>query len=100
MPTTDKLPLQDYQCFKKVKAAKIEQVLSADADGRTLRFAADTDGNIPQIVVSADYAAKHRPVAGGYFVQYEGGYQSFSPADAFESGYDLIEDAKPDTSGQ
>ena len=32
---------------------------------------------------------EHKPIleAGMYFVQYEGGYFSFSPADAFEKGY-------------
>lgn len=34
--------------------------------------------------------AKHKPVAGGYFVVYEDGYESFSPAKAFEEGYTRI----------
>jgi hypothetical protein len=34
-----------------------------------------------------DWHAKHAPHVGGYFVQYEDGYTSFSPAEAFESGY-------------
>jgi hypothetical protein len=33
---------------------------------------------------------KHRPQVGGYYVLYEDGYHSFSPAPAFESGYSLI----------
>lgn len=37
--------------------------------------------------VTAAYLAKHKPKVGGYWVQYKDGYQSFSPADAFEEGY-------------
>lgn len=92
---TNKLPLKNYQCFKKVAAAKIEQVLSADADGRTLRFAADADGNIPQIVVPADFVRANGPKAGDYFVQYADGHQSFSPPAAFEDGYSVIPDNAP-----
>jgi len=29
--------------------------------------------------------------AGGYYVVYKDGYESFSPAEAFEEGYTLIE---------
>jgi hypothetical protein len=41
--------------------------------------------------VSGDYMHKHKPVVGGYFVIYEDGYQSFSPAKAFEDGYSLMD---------
>jgi hypothetical protein len=37
--------------------------------------------------VDSDYLAKHKPEPGGYFVVYKDGYQSFSPAEAFEDGY-------------
>lgn len=40
--------------------------------------------------VDADYMAKHKPEIGGYFVQYDDGYSSFSPAKAFEEGYTLL----------
>jgi len=43
-------------------------------------------------MVSAEYMAKHTPRAGGYWVRYEDGYESFSPATAFESGYVRVED--------
>jgi hypothetical protein len=33
---------------------------------------------------------RSNPQIGGYYVLYEDGYESFSPADAFESGYSLI----------
>ena len=34
-----------------------------------------------------NYVKKHNPQAGGYYVVYEDGYKSWSPAEAFESGY-------------
>lgn len=40
--------------------------------------------------VSAEFVAKHQPKAGGYFVVYEDGYQSFSPAKPFLTGYEKI----------
>lgn len=40
--------------------------------------------------VSRDYLAKHRPEPGGYYVVYDDGYKSFSPAKAFEDGYSLV----------
>lgn len=41
------------------------------------------------IQFDAKFMAKHNPKAGDYFVQYEDGYTSVSPANAFESGYSL-----------
>ena len=41
-------------------------------------------------MVSQEYIDKHHPQEGGYYVQYEGGYESYSPAEAFESGYTRI----------
>jgi len=41
-------------------------------------------------VVKAAYMWKHQPVVGGYFVTYKDGYQSFSPAGAFEEGYSRV----------
>jgi hypothetical protein len=40
--------------------------------------------------VSGEFMAKHKPQPGGYFVVYADGYQSFSPAQAFEEGYTRI----------
>jgi hypothetical protein len=42
--------------------------------------------------VSRAYLAKHAPVIGGSYVRYEDGYESFSPAAAFESGYTKVEE--------
>lgn len=37
--------------------------------------------------VSNVYVSRHNPTAGGYYVQYADGLESFSPAEAFEAGY-------------
>jgi hypothetical protein len=42
-------------------------------------------------MIDAPYIAKHNPQVGGYFVEYDDGYHSFSPAEAFEAGYTLID---------
>jgi hypothetical protein len=78
--------MQKYQCHKKVWALKIESV---ERDAVTLLHFEDK--RYASISVSHDFDVKHQPEAGGYYVVYEDGYASFSPAEAFESGYTLIE---------
>lgn len=75
-----------YQCHKQVRALKIRAVVST-IHGPTLDF---TDRPDDALVVGEAWVARHRPEAGGYYVVYEDGYASFSPAAAFESGYTLI----------
>jgi hypothetical protein len=45
------------------------------------------DSRYAPFAVDAAYVRKHKPEAGGYYVQYKDGYRSFSPATAFEEGY-------------
>jgi hypothetical protein len=83
-PALEKLP--QWNCHKKVRAAKITALRPGGIDpannrGTILTF----DGY--EIQVSAHFMIKHKPEAGGYFVVYADGYQSFSPAAAFEAGY-------------
>lgn len=54
-------------------------VVMVPADQRYARF-----------TLPVEYLQKHNPVAGGYYVVYDDGYKSFSPAAAFEEGYALI----------
>jgi hypothetical protein len=79
----------EYTCHKTVRAFLIAAILPAAAGGAHLQ--PPVESLLPAIEVSGDYMQKHRPVVGGYFVQYEDGYQSFSPAQAFEAGYTLVE---------
>jgi hypothetical protein len=82
-----------YRSHKTVWALKIVAVDDPtrpgdETDGsRVLTFA--EPGYAPQRVPHA-FVRKHDPKAGGYFVVYEDGYTSWSPADAFESGYTRI----------
>jgi hypothetical protein len=83
-----------YQSHKKVWALKIKQVLLdsslAQAQGRETTGGAiitpEEEGYAP-FTVNAEYVRKHNPQVGGYYVVYDDGYKSWSPADAFESGY-------------
>ena len=83
-----------YQCHKKVwalKIARIENIVppqNCESDGSCMLI--PEEPQFAGIKVSWEYMKKHMPVAGGYYVVYEGGYASFSPADAFEAGYSRI----------
>lgn len=82
-----------FKCHKEVHAFKIREIRmageppTASADQRAMLVS--TDGGT--VIVTAEYMRKNRPQIGGYYVLYEDGYHSFSPAHAFESGYTLIE---------
>lgn len=73
-----------YKCHKEVWALKIASIRLTE-DGRGWITPAE-DGYAP-FEVSAAYVSKHEPTPGGYYVVYKDGYQSFSPAKAFEDGY-------------
>lgn len=79
-----------FRCHKEVRAVKIAEVRPGRADftGPGATLIAEENG-MP-IAVSDEWVNKHDPEAGGYFVIYEDGYQSYSPAQAFESGYTRI----------
>lgn len=77
-----------YRCHKEVHALKIKEVIVQPANGHMI---VPEDPHYAAFQISNEFLEKHDPKAGGYFVVYEDGYQSFSPAEAFESGYTLIE---------
>lgn len=83
---TDMMQLPTYTCHKKVWALKIENIITERRmNGKnTLTF---VNKKYKNIEVSCDYMKKHSPHTGGYYVVYEDGYKSFSPREAFESGY-------------
>ena len=89
MLNQNELPL--YQSHKQVRAVKLAGVIYPEPNplvGQCLLGPSDpTYANIP---VTAHWAQKHKPKSGGYYVVYEDGYTSWSPAEAFESGYTLI----------
>lgn len=92
--------LPKYKCHKVVGALKIEKVTSdleiaakagreATTAGAVLSF---RDFTYEDLHVDAEFVAKHRPQAGGYYVVYKDGYASWSPAEAFEEGYAPVDD--------
>lgn len=88
--------MQIYQCHKQVHAA---QIVHIDHTRLLLDGGLDDDGNavVKPVMVSLDFIEKHKPASGDYFVQYEDGYQSISPASAFEGGYTAIDDGAAPT---
>ncbi len=101
MSTTENCQVQaempKYKCSKEVHALKIKEIAS-DVDAANTENR-ETDGSAMITPVEEGYAPfkvdfgymnKHQPVAGGYYVVYKDGYTSFSPAEAFEGGYELI----------
>lgn len=71
-----------YQSHKQVWALKIESV-----HGLTLSF---VDPGYANINVDPKMFIRYTPVAGDYYVVYDDGYKSISPAKAFEEGYTRI----------
>ncbi len=100
--------MKSYRSHKVVQAAKIEKMADADAENR---WAWEVEGGeilqmTPEWLTSrvgggviTDHEELHRKAIGGYFVQYEDGYTSWSPAEAFESGYTEIPEPFTDSLG-
>lgn len=87
--------LPRYKCHKEVWALKIANIVrdgvghvNRETDGSAIITPAE-EGYAP-FPVDGNYMWKHKPEVGGYYVVYEDGYKSFSPAKAFEDGYTLI----------
>lgn len=82
--------LPRYKCHKEVGALKIK-ALQNNPDG-SLTITPEEPG-FAQFNIEASSVPLHaaaRPEPGWYFVEYENGYQSFSPAKAFEEGYKRV----------
>lgn len=80
--------MKTYKCHKSVQAEKIVRMdLSPDETGFYVMYGADGS----KIRCSSEWMNKNKPYTGGYYVVYNDGYASFSPAKAFEDGYTEIE---------
>lgn len=86
-----------YECHKIVWALKIIDITHdaevAKQEGRETdggAFLSVAEQGYEAVKVNREYMGKHSPVVGGYYVVYQDGYKSFSPATAFEAGYTLI----------
>lgn len=75
-----------YRCHKEVHALKIQDVKRhSNGDGSLV-----VKAPFASINKTKDWLHKHNPQPGGYLVVYKDGYESFSPAEAFEDGYTRI----------
>ena len=82
-----------YRCHKVVQALKIANIDQVHMDGSSptrMRLHFEEPGFEP-LTVDQAYLSHAGPAIGGYFVMYADGYQSYSPAKAFEDGYTLAE---------
>lgn len=75
-----------YRCHKEVWALKIKQINEMNGGGAIHMLITPEDSAYAPFYVDASYVKKHQPKVGGYYVVYQDGYKSFSPADAFEEG--------------
>ena len=95
------MEMPKYKSHKEVCALKIEGIIFdkhiAEGEGRETTGKATiipADERYARFEVSAEYVSKHNPQPDGYYVVYEDSYKSFSPAKAFEDGYNLIKKEK------
>lgn len=78
--------LPKWRSHKVVRAAQIIGIDPSGSATVTLLF----KHPVLPLTVSFLYVNKHEPQIGGYYVLYEDGYESWSPADSFEAGNTLI----------
>lgn len=80
-----------YKCHKLVWALKIKDVYREPHGNATVKyFLVPEDPGYAPIEVSTEYISKRSVEPGGYYVVYEDGYKSYSPAKAFEEGYTRV----------
>jgi hypothetical protein len=88
-----------YKSHKTVYALKIRMIEDITSGGSYLHFEDIVSSDVRHVPVllryaplyaGMDYISKHNPQPGGYYVVYEDGYKSWSPAEAFENGYTKI----------
>jgi hypothetical protein len=84
--------LPQYRCHKVVRAAKITAFRQNGNPGMPDIVLGEIGGIVTAL---PDWHAKNKPQVGGYYVVYEDGYTSYSPAKAFEEGYAKLEGQPP-----
>jgi hypothetical protein len=82
------MELAKYKCHKEVLAGKIIKIDINSEGNHCLAL----EGADEPLIVSDAYMHKHVPREGGYYVMYENGYESWSPAEVFEAGYTKVEE--------
>lgn len=77
-----------YQSHKRVYALKIAEIRRRPFGNAGVEHTlVPADEGYAPFVLSLEYLEKHDPEPGGYYVVYDDGYKSYSPAKAFEEGY-------------
>lgn len=85
------IQLPCWRCHKVVGAAKITGIGTTEsARGGHKVYWLHLEGVDQPIEMPSEWMKWHRPKVGGYLVAYPDGYQSYSPAKAFEEGYTRI----------
>ena len=98
--------LPRYKSHKTVRAVRIERFATTEDGGGMI----EPRGSGPHVRVSAEWAKRtymaiqqaaalrgtpKLDIGDGYYVRYEDGYESWSPADTFEKGYAPIGEPEP-----
>ena len=83
------MELPHYRSHKVVQAIRIEyvRVLEPGARGAMLT---PYDASYPAFQVNHVFVIRNQPYPGGYYIRYKDGYESFSPAGAFEDSYERV----------
>ena len=90
--------MKRYVSHKEVEAGKIKELhigKDISKSGEVTSVFIHLENEDASKEVSPDWYNKHsdngqKDLSGGYFITYEDGYKSWSPAEAFEKGYTLI----------
>lgn len=80
--------LPKYQSHKKVWALKIKEI-EEDVHNNGYYLVPEEEGYI-KVAITKEWMVRFKPEIGGYYIVYEDGYSSYSPAKAFEEGYTKI----------
>lgn len=81
--------MQKYTGTKTVEAFKIHAIQAVDYGlaYKLIGYYDETFTKQDIVEVRTSYYEKHKPEVDGYYVRYVDGYESFSPAEAFEAAY-------------
>ena len=76
-----------YRCHKVVEAFRIAGIAHITEANKIVEHELTDHECKLRVRVSPAWLGKHKPEVGGYWVRYADGYESYSPAGAFEGGY-------------
>mgnify|MGYP000046420677 CR=1 FL=1 len=83
--------LPRYRSHKVVEAMQIRAIEADETSSDTLLHGFNGLGPVR---VDAAYMKKHNPQPMGYYVRYPDGYESWSPKEAFEGGYEPVDSSE------